>query len=622
MQLSKEQKYAVSHLYGPALVLAVPGSGKTTVLIHRIYNLINSKKINQNKILSITFSKASALDMKRRYQTFFHENSTIPPFMTIHAFCYEIIRAHAKKESRRYSLIEDESANVNKYALISSIYKSINNNIITEEKLENFFSYVGYIKNMCITPEEFAKHKKIDIENFIEIFYMYEKYKNENNYIDFDDMLSKTYEILTNNNKILDYYRQKYDFIQLDEGQDTSIIQLKIINLISSPSNNIFIVADDDQSIYGFRGAYPKQLLEFNKIYPNGSIYYLKENYRSSKNIVDASYSFISKNVNRYDKDIFTNNPYKSPVKILKFKSILDQYGFIIEDINKNLDKSIAILYRNNLSSIGLIHFLNNKNYKFYMRDFKLKFFNHWLLRDIFYFIEFAHNPKDIHTYSKIYYKKKGYISKKMVSWAYTNTKNENVFSNLLSYPGLSEFYKTRIRELELDFKKLCNLPIKDAIDYIVFDLNYHDYIKENCNRLGYTYETIMQMVFYLKLIAENANTIDEFRFKLAGLENVIKQSSKEKTSLTLSTIHGAKGLEFDKVIMIDLINGQFPSSSSIDLRNEGSSLEFEEERRLFYVGMTRAKEELVLTCYNVLDSTIVKQSEFIDELYRMKDFK
>jgi DNA helicase-2/ATP-dependent DNA helicase PcrA len=131
-----------------------------------------------------------------------------------------------------------------------------------------------------------------------------------------------------------------------------------------------------------------------------------------------------------------------------------------------------------------------------------------------------------------------------------------------------------------------------------------------------------MQMVFYLKLIAENANTIDEFRFKLAGLENVIKQSSQEKASLTLSTIHGAKGLEFDKVIIIDLINGQFPSSSSIDLRNEGSSLEFEEERRLFYVGMTRAKEELVLTCYNVLDSTIVKQSEFIDELYRMKDFK
>jgi DNA helicase-2/ATP-dependent DNA helicase PcrA len=131
-----------------------------------------------------------------------------------------------------------------------------------------------------------------------------------------------------------------------------------------------------------------------------------------------------------------------------------------------------------------------------------------------------------------------------------------------------------------------------------------------------------MQMVFYLKVIAENANTIDEFRLKLEGLESVIKQSSKEKANLTLSTIHGAKGLEFDKVIIIDLINGQFPSTSSIDLRNEGNSFEFEEERRLFYVGMTRAKEELVLTCYNVLDSTIVKQSEFIDELYRMSDSK
>ncbi len=622
MQLSEEQKSAVSHLYGPALILAVPGSGKTTVLIHRIYNLVNINKIRPNKILSITFSKASALDMKMRYQQLFHEDSIIPPFMTIHAFCYEVIRAYSKKANKNYFLIENEATKINKYTLISSIYLNINKNMITEEKLENFFSYAGYIKNMCITPEEFIKNKKIDVENFIDIFYLYEKYKKDNNYIDFDDMLSMAYEILSNDKKILNYYKNKYDFIQVDEGQDTSIIQFKIINLISSPSNNIFIVADDDQSIYGFRGAYPKQLLEFNKMYPNGKVYYLKENYRSSKNIVNASYSFISNNINRYDKDIFTRNPYKSPVKILKFKSILDQYGFIIDEINNNLDKSMAVLYRNNLSSIGLIYFLTKKNYKFYMRDFKLKFFNHWLLKDIFNFIEFSSKPTDVQLYSKIYYKKKGYISKKMVAWAYTHPSSRSVFSNLLSYPGLSEFYKTRIRELELDFKKISNLNIKDAIDYIVFNLNYHDYIKENSNRLGYTYETIMQMIFYLKLIAEDVKSVDEFRSKLTNLEKIIKDSSKEKNNLLLSTIHGAKGLEFDKVIMIDLINGQFPSSSSLDLKNGGNIFDFEEERRLFYVGMTRAKEELTLTCYNVLDSTYVKQSEFIDELNKINSAK
>lgn len=622
MQLSEEQKSAVSHLYGPALILAVPGSGKTTVLIHRIYNLVNINKIRPNKILSITFSKASALDMKMRYQQLFHEDSMVPPFMTIHAFCYEVIRSYSKKANKNYFLIENEATKINKYTLISSIYLNINKNMITEEKLENFFSYAGYIKNMCITPEEFIKNKKIDVENFIDIFYLYEKYKKDNNYIDFDDMLSMAYEILSNDKKILNYYKNKYDFIQVDEGQDTSIIQFKIINLISSPSNNIFIVADDDQSIYGFRGAYPKQLLEFNKMYPNGKVYYLKENYRSSKNIVNASYSFISNNINRYDKDIFTRNPYKSPVKILKFKSILDQYGFIIDEINNNLDKSMAVLYRNNLSSIGLIYFLTKKNYKFYMRDFKLKFFNHWLLKDIFNFIEFSRKPTDVQLYSKIYYKKKGYISKKMVAWAYTHPSSRSVFSNLLSYPGLSEFYKTRIRELELDFKKISNLNIKDAIDYIVFNLNYHDYIKENSNRLGYTYETIMQMIFYLKLIAEDVKSVDEFRSKLTNLEKIIKDSSKEKSNLLLSTIHGAKGLEFDKVIMIDLINGQFPSSSSLDLKNGGNIFDFEEERRLFYVGMTRAKEELTLTCYNVLDSTFVKQSEFIDELNKINSAK
>ncbi|MBC7087553.1 MAG: ATP-dependent helicase [Tissierellales bacterium] len=619
MQFSKEQNLAISHLNGPALVLAVPGSGKTTVLIHRVYYLTKRLNINPRKILSITFSKASAIDMERRFQETFPSANIVPKFMTIHAFCYEIIRTYERKANQKYILIENEYIDKNKYSIVSAIYKNLTGNQITEEKLENFFSYVGFIKNMCITPEEFVKNKRVDIENFIDIYYNYEKYKLDKKLIDFDDMLTKAHSILKTDNSILDLYKNKFDYIQIDEGQDTSIIQFNIISLIATPKNNIFVVADDDQSIYGFRGAYPKQLLEFKKMYPNGHIYYLKENYRSSRNIVEASYSFISNNLNRYKKDIFTSNPYSSPIKILKFSTILDQYGFLIKEIEKNKDESLAILYRNNLSSLGLIYCLSEKNYKFSMRDFKLKFFNHWLIKDIFCFLEFANDTKNFLKYSQIYYKKKGYISKKMVFWASTNNKNNDVFSNMLSYPGLSEFYKMKIRELELDFKKLSKLKPKNAIDYIVFNLDYHSYIKENCNRLGYTYETLMQMIFYLKLIANDTNNTEQLRNKLISLERNIKESSKVQSNITLSTIHGAKGLEFDKVIIIDLINGQFPSSSSLDILNDGNPIEFEEERRLFYVGITRAKYELTLTSYNILDSIAVKQSQFIDELSKIK---
>ena len=221
MKLSIEQQKAVEHIYGPALILAVPGAGKTTVLIHRTINLIVNYNINPKKILSITFSKASARDMQNRFLRFSPNESIVANFSTIHSFCFGLIRDYAYNNRIKYTLIEEEKNLLNKYSLIKKIYLDVNFEYITEEKLETVLSNIGYIKNMMITVDEFLSKNKTDINNFKDIYLRYEKYKKDNDLIDFDDMLTITLDILRNNKDLLIKYQNMYDFIQVDEGQDT-----------------------------------------------------------------------------------------------------------------------------------------------------------------------------------------------------------------------------------------------------------------------------------------------------------------------------------------------------------------------------------------------------------------
>ncbi|NLY86011.1 MAG: ATP-dependent helicase [Tissierellia bacterium] len=618
MNLSSEQRKAIEHVHGPALVLAVPGAGKTTVLIHRIANLILNHNIRPERILSITFSRASARDMKERFYKSFPDISSIPVyFSTIHSFCYNLIREYAYINRIRYRLIEDENNQLNKYNLLKKIYLDLNGKYITEEKLESLLNSIGYIKNLMLTVDEFMKSNKMEVENFDRIFYLYEKYKRDNNLIDFDDMLTLSYEVLINNSYMLEKYRNKYDFLQVDEGQDTSKIQMEIIKLLAKPKNNLFIVADDDQSIYSFRGAYPAGLLNFKKIYPNGKIFFMEKNYRSSKNIISVCNKFIKNNSLRYNKTIYTDNDYVEPINIIKVNSIIDQYDYLMEELaGKDLSK-ICILYRNNLSSIGLIEALDRNRIPFYMRDVKVRFFNHWLINDITDFIKFSQDTSNMGLYENIYYKKKGYISKKHINYAKTLNYDLSVFDRIMDYPGLSNFYKSNLRQLKLDFDKLAKLAPYDAIEYIEYTLEYERYLKENSMKLGYTYDTLKTMLFFLKFIARNCKSIEDFLYRLNYLENLCSKSQRNRNGLTLSTIHSAKGLEFDRVYMVDLVDGDFPSISSVEGVEKGRFDLFEEERRLFYVGMTRAKYHLSLITVNTIGERKVEPSRFIGELVK-----
>ncbi|HLR21472.1 MAG TPA: ATP-dependent helicase [Tissierellaceae bacterium] len=616
MNLSEKQRLSINHVYGPALVLAVPGAGKTTVLVHRIHSLISKHKVDPSRILSITFSRASARDMRSRFDQLFPNFSKYPvEFSTIHAFCFRLIGEYSSISKVNYKLIEGNKGRSNKYHMLKEIYFSVNNSHITEDRLENLVSSISYIKNIMIDVDTYIKRKKPDIANLKEIYLRYENNKRQNNLFDFDDMLSISLEILQNNQHLLGKYRNKYDFIQVDEGQDTSKLQMEIIKLLAKPKNNLLIVADDDQSIYGFRGAYPKSLLNFNKIYKDGKIFFMEENYRSSKNIVSICNKFIQHNTLRYDKNIYTNNSYIEPINIVKVKSVNDQYRYIMEDLEGHNMSNSCILYRNNISSIGVIDYLENNNVPFSIRDRNLKFFNHWLLRDIINILYLAEDISRMDLYEGLYYKIKGYISKKQINFAKTLDSKISVFDRIMKYPGLNRHYKRRLRELKLDFKKISNLSPKDGISYIKYNLEYDEYLRESSIRFGYTYNNLNTILFYLKMIAEKCSNLNDFINRLRHLQYLSANSNENSNSITLSTIHAAKGLEFERVYIIDLINGDFPNSSSIESFKKGDIESFEEERRVFYVGLSRAKNHLSLLNPHQVSNQRVDPSEFLIEL-------
>lgn len=617
IKLNNQQREAVLHKDGPAIILAVPGAGKTTVLICRTANLIINHKVNPENILSVTFSKASALDMTNRFNSLFSE---LAPngikFSTIHSFAYNLVREYAYMTRTKYTIIEGENAGASKIAILKKLYHKANDAYISEDKLEELISSIGYVKNMMLAEEDFKKHN-FNVPGFRDIYREYEGLKRENNLLDFDDMLTRAYEILLDNQSILEKYRNKYRYIQVDEGQDTSKIQHEIIGLLGRPNNNIFLVGDEDQSIYGFRGAYPEAILRFEKVYKNARVFLMEENFRSTRNIVSLSNEFIKSNRERYDKNLFTNRLEGEPVIIKNLNDEGEEVNFLIEEIKKCDDpKGTAILYRNNLSAISIIDAFNRNNIDFYVRDFKQTFFKHWVVLDIIAFLSLTLNNEDINAFERIYYKMNSYLPKKAIEFIKESYKGESVFNLLRKYPGLSPYQLKRINTIEGNFRLLSYKKPIYAIEFIEKELNYWDYIFENSERLGYSIENLNLIIAAMKLIAKNTETIVGFLNRINELQDIIDRAkfSKGKGVITLSTVHSSKGLEFDDVYMIDLIEGQFPSTNT--LKEDGEDKGIEEERRLFYVGMTRARNRLNLISVTTKNDERVICSRFVGEVF------
>lgn len=607
MLLTDNQKKATEHFDGPAIVLAVPGAGKTTILLYRIRRLIE-RGVDPKRILTITFSKAQALDIKNRFSKLCPNSSS--NFSTIHAFCYQIVRDYAKKSGKTYNLIDSNIPK--KYEIMRSVYRQVNNSYPTEEVVETAFKEIGYCKNTMLSPSSYQKSKTCETSNFAKVFETYESYKNSHNLIDFDDMIIKALEILKKDKSILSKYRNRFEFIQVDEGQDTSHSQFLVIKMLARPKNNFLVVADDDQSIYGFRGANPSELLKLQDEYKDIDTIFMENNFRSSKNIVNTSNIFIDQNKDRYKKSIVTDNDFNEPVSIIKVKEPRDQYEFIKREVD-GFRGDVAVLYRNNLSSIGLVEYFERNSIPFNIKDKKTKFFSHFITRDILDILNFSRDLSNIDLYEKFYYKLFGYISRKHIDYLKKHP-GKNIFNVLREYPYLPEYYHKNLVKLNSSFRKLARLNVYNAINYIEKEMGYGDYLKENSKRFRETYESLNEYLYYLKLIAKNAASLELFMGRLKELEYILSKPKDSDAKITFSTIHSAKGLEFSKVFVVDLYEGTLPSSTSIDMLSETDDL-YEEERRIFYVAMTRAKSELYLMYSHYRNGQKNEISSFLKDL-------
>lgn len=604
INLDPEQRQAVSFNRGNALVLSTAGSGKTTVIISRAGRLIY-ENICKNKILTITFSKMAAEDMKNRFSRVFDEDFLLKAdFSTIHSFSYKIIRDYLKKSNKKLELISSN------YKIVEQILKEQYSkeyiSIVNEEEVENVISKITYAKNMMLTLNE-LESSNIGIKNFKEIYIKYDEYKKQNNLMDFDDVLHYAYNLLSKYPYYIDWIKNEYDFIQIDEMQDTSKIQHAIIKTISN--DNLFMVGDDDQSIYSFRGSFPEYMLKFNQTYKDGKVFYLSSNYRSDANIVNTARKVIENNKFRYQKSIAAKHDAVNEVKVIRAKDRALQAKYIVEDIKNYSGKKIGILYRNNISSLMIANALNENSYEFLIKDDKTKFFKSFVLSDVLAFIKLSFDIKDRVSFSKIYYKSYTYFNKNMCNFVLRYRDDSlSVFEILKRMPNLEYYVYDRIDSFKHDILHISKLKPKEIIGFIKKDLEYLTYLEKLDDDGRNSLNSTLLILEILDEIARNCKTIEEFINKIYNLQELLSKSSKNKSSnITLSSIHSSKGLEYDIVYMIDNIDKEFPMDRRNETVEEYMKI-LEEERRVFYVGLTRAKEVL-----NVISP--MKPSIFVDEM-------
>ncbi|WP_461467398.1 ATP-dependent helicase [Parvimonas micra] len=611
MKFTSQQVDAIKHFEGPALILAVPGSGKTTVLLNRILNLINNHNIDPSKIISITFSKSQGIDMERRFLAQNPEFRGKITFKTIHAFCYEIVRNYMKLKNIKKTLIEGNNE-FNRILILKRVYYQKNYKKLSDEEINDFFSIYDFTKNKMYDFEGYLR-KNHFISNrslMLKLYNLYNEIKIQNNFMDFNDLLILANEYISTDKKLLKALKNRYKFFQIDEGQDTSTLQFEIIRKIVFPENNVFIVADDDQSIYSFRGASPENLLNFKNIYPNSKIFFMDKNFRSTKNIIKISNKIIQGNKIRYEKYSKHTTEENSQIMLFKVKNSTIQARELVKRISEiNPNETIGVLYRNNISSLYIADILKNNDIDFFVKENKFDFYSNRILNDVKNILLFSEDTTDLEVFKRIYFKLNAYIKKDFITKLEYKPYNQCVLESLLDLDELNDFYLNKFTSLRNDFKRLKRMKMEDKIDCILYELGYGDYLDNFNDFSNLNYNLIFDLIKYL---SKDLKTFDEFIEKLDNLKELLKNASSSKSNISISTIHSSKGLEYDNVFIIDLIDGEFPQKSILNSFDEKL---LEEERRLFYVAMTRARKRLFLYTIKERNNLPVEPSIFYNEL-------
>lgn len=630
VKLNQQQKEAVQSTKGPVLLLAVPGSGKTTVLVTRLGYMIYCKNIPPESILTVTYTVAATKDMSERFAVRFGEDMAKRlEFRTINGICARIIQYYGRRIGKTpFELVKDEKATT---GMLIRICQDHGMGYPTESDLKNVRTLLTYIKNMMLNEEEL---QKLEEESDIRIAGIYREYcrqMREQKLMDYDDQMLYAYNMLRKDPGVLAYFQNRYPYICVDEAQDTSKIQHAIIALLAAGTGNLFMVGDEDQSIYGFRAAYPEALLSFEKKHPGAKVLLMEENFRSNAKIVEAADKFIQKNTLRHEKHMRAAREAGADIREISLKSRKAQYVYLMkaaqecttgmagmsgsEEHRGRADASVtetAVLYRDNECAIPLIDLLERKNIPYRMRNADLSFFTHRTVLDVQNIIRFAMDPKDTELFMQIYYRLKLFFNKKdALRYAQiSQEKDMEVLDAALKYGNLEKYQEDNIRNLKRQMVRILNMPGDEAVNQILTYMGYQDYLKKmgmNANKL----ETV-------KLIGSRVESPEKLLERLEELRTIIQEKVSDKDCpLILSTMHASKGLEYDTVYLLDVMDGILPEKVLANPRTASKEeLEtYEEERRLFYVGVTRAKNQL-----NVF--TTNKPSKFCSELLGKRNLR
>lgn len=630
VKLNQQQKEAVQSTKGPVLLLAVPGSGKTTVLVTRLGYMIYCKNIPPERILTVTYTVAATKDMSERFAVRFGEDMAKRlEFRTINGICAMIIQYYGRRIGKTpFELVKDEKATT---GMLIRICQDHGMGYPTESDLKNVRTLITYIKNMMLNEEEL---QKLEEESDIRIAGIYREYcrqMREQKLMDYDDQMLYAYNILRKDPGVLAYFQNRYPYICVDEAQDTSKIQHAIIALLAAGTGNLFMVGDEDQSIYGFRAAYPEALLSFEKKHSGAKVLLMEENFRSNAKIVEAADKFIQKNTLRHEKHMRAAREAGADIREISLKSRKAQYVYLMkaaqecttgmagmsgsEEHRGRADASVtetAVLYRDNECAIPLIDLLERKNIPYRMRNADLSFFTHRTVLDVQNIIRFAMDPKDTELFMQIYYRLKLFFNKKdALRYAQiSQEKDMEVLDAALKYGNLEKYQEDNIRNLKRQMVRILNMPGDEAVNQILTYMGYQDYLKKmgmNANKL----ETV-------KLIGSRVESPEKLLERLEELRTIIQEKVSDKDCpFILSTMHASKGLEYDTVYLLDVMDGILPEKVLANPRTASKEeLEtYEEERRLFYVGVTRAKNQLNVFMTN-------KPSKFCSELLGKRNLR
>ena len=622
--LNEVQQKAVRYSKGPLLLLASPGAGKTTTLNMKIGYLLLVKKVPAHKILAITFSKASAVDMAARFDQFF--SSVIRErvhFSTIHSIAFQIVREYFSIHHQNFEIIEGNLNNdFDKKTILRNIFAQKRNTIPSEDEMDELITYCSFVKNRMI-PEDSLVQKKTMMPGLVDMYKQYEAFKVQYPglvLLDFDDMLTYCYKALSEDEFLRNKYQQRFEYILTDESQDNSVIQHEIVYLLAAPQFNICVVADDDQSIFMWRGADVRKLLNFKKIYPNAKTVTMAQNYRSTPEIVDTANEFIKRNRHRYAKKMFTENPAGEPIEIHNLKRYDLQLNYVVGEIQKAEHPSeVAILYRNNNSAILLCNKLMDEGIPFYMKDVELKFFRHWIVEDILNIMRLSYNDSRVDILEKVYTKIGAYIKKGQIQQLQRSASKESAFDRLQKIVH-APYQEQVLKRAKQTIHKLQIQEPYEAIQIIRQKLGYDKSLKNMAEHLRMNEDNLFDVLNTLEQIAKERPDLESFARRLKEIEKLMRTSKmyKGQNVVTLSTLHSSKGLEYDSVYMIDLIEGILPNHEDIKEYELGNTDEMEEATRLFYVGMTRARHHLELLTYNVRSDVHVKESRFVQNVRRI----